>query len=68
MAAIQIVNDVAVWVLPIPLFLRLSINRRVALGLSILFACGLTTTICAIVRATFLKDVEPHGKGNVSSS
>lgn len=68
MAAFQIVNDVVVWLLPIPLFLKLSINRRIALGLSILFALGLTTTIAAIVRATYLKQVGPDGKGSVCSN
>jgi hypothetical protein len=64
--AVSIFCDVAIFLLPIPLFLRLTLNRGVALGISFLFACGLLTTVCSIVRATYLKEVGPGGKGDNS--
>lgn len=64
--AVSIFCDVAIFLLPIPLFLKLTLNRGAALGISFLFACGLLTTVCSIVRATYLKKVGPGGKGDNS--
>ncbi|KAK3671772.1 hypothetical protein LTR78_008317 [Recurvomyces mirabilis] len=64
MASIGILCDVIVFLLPIPLFTRLSFSRGTIIGLCILFACGLITTICSIVRATYLSQVGPRGSGD----
>lgn len=64
--AVSIFCDVAIFLLPIPLFLKLTLNRGAALGISFLFACGLLTTVCSVIRATYLKEVGPGGNGDNS--
>lgn len=64
MAVISILCDVVVFLLPVPLFTRLSLHRGGVIGLCILFGCGLVTTVCSIVRTCYLKDVGPTGNGD----
>ncbi|KAK5123264.1 hypothetical protein LTR85_002694 [Meristemomyces frigidus] len=64
MAVISILCDIVVFLLPVPLFRKLSLSKSAVLGLCVLFGCGLITTVCSIVRATYLKDVGPKGNGN----
>jgi len=64
MAVIGILCGIVVFLLPIPLFMKLSLGRDAKLGLCILFGCGLVTTVCSIARASFLRDVGPTGNGD----
>ena len=64
MAVIGILCDVVVFLLPVPLFMKLSLGRDARLGLCILFGCGLVTTVCSIARASFLPQVGPTGNGD----
>ncbi|PSK46204.1 hypothetical protein B9Z65_5172 [Elsinoe australis] len=49
-AAITIVVDVVLFVLPIPLVLPLRMNRRRKIGLIMAFFLGFITTLCSVLR------------------
>ncbi|KXT10743.1 hypothetical protein AC579_6845 [Pseudocercospora musae] len=60
-----IICDVIVFLLPIPLIQRLHLDRAVKLGLTIIFALGLLTTVLSIMRATQIHRIE-YGDGDTS--
>ena len=57
-AAISIVSDLVVTTLPIPLLFKLQIGKRQKVGLAAMFALGIFTTICSIMRYVQLKHLE----------
>lgn len=60
-----IVCDVTIFLLPIPLVQRLHLDRTVKIGLTIMFALGLLTTVLSILRATQIYRVQ-YGDGDPS--
>lgn len=64
MASITILCDIVIFLLPIPLFMSLHLNRRVKAGLSVVFALGLLTTLASILRMTYLHDVVESGNNS----
>lgn len=50
LAAVTIVFDVIIFLLPIPLLLKLSINLKKKIALVCVFMLGLLTTVCSILR------------------
>lgn len=50
LAAITIVCDVIIILLPIPLLLKINMNPRKKAGLVLVFALGLFTTVCSVMR------------------
>lgn len=65
MASLTILFDVIIFLLPIPLFISLNLNGRMKLSLCFLFSLGLLTTLCSIIRATYLPNVA-YGDGDNS--
>ncbi|ROW11215.1 hypothetical protein VMCG_01306 [Cytospora schulzeri] len=53
-AAMNIVLDVIIFLLPIPQLLKLETNWRAKLGVILVFMLGLFVTICSIARLRFL--------------
>ncbi|KUI66065.1 hypothetical protein VM1G_01940 [Cytospora mali] len=53
-AAMNIVLDVTIFLLPIPQLLKLETNWRAKLGVIMVFMLGLFVTICSIARLRFL--------------
>ncbi|CAK1359476.1 hypothetical protein CB0940_05675 [Cercospora beticola] len=51
-SVVVIICDVTIFLLPIPLIQRLHLERAVKLGLTIVFALGLLTTVLSIMRAS----------------
>ncbi|KAF7559029.1 hypothetical protein G7046_g5126 [Stylonectria norvegica] len=62
-AAITIVSDIIVALLPLPLLLKLEIRLGKKLGLIGIFGLGLFTTICSILRYLQIKQIQ-SGDGN----
>lgn len=62
-AVLTIVSDVIVAVLPIPVLLKLNIRLEKKLGLMGIFALGLFTTLCSILRYTQINRIQ-YGDGN----
>ena len=54
MISVTITCDVIIFLLPIPIFMPLQVDNRTKIGLICLFTLGLSTTVCSIVRATYL--------------
>ena len=50
--SINIVDDLFVYLLPVPLIMRLQLNRAVKVSLAISFAMGLLTTVFSILKIT----------------
>lgn len=63
-AAITIFCDVVTFLLPVPLFARLQIDRRRKLGLIFLFVLGLFTTICSVMRMVQIKQIAKDGNNS----
>lgn len=49
--------DIFIFMLPIPIFLSTSINKRLKMELSFLFALGLLVTVCSIVKITYVPQI-----------
>lgn len=62
-AVVTIVSDVIVAVLPIPMLLALNIQMEKKLGLIGIFALGLFTTLCSILRYLQINRIQ-YGDGN----
>ncbi|KAF2234882.1 hypothetical protein EV356DRAFT_544813 [Viridothelium virens] len=56
-ASIIIFIDVILFLLPIPLIMGLSIDNRLKWQLCVVFSLGLLTTVCSIVRTTYISEV-----------
>jgi len=57
-SAVNIILDLLIFGLPIPLFVKMSINLKTKLQLSLMFALGLLVTICSIVKATYILPIQ----------
>ncbi len=57
-AVLTIISDVLVAVLPIPVLLKLNIRMEKKLGLIGIFALGLFTTLCSILRYTQINRIQ----------
>jgi len=62
-AAVTIVSDIVVAVLPVPLLLKLNISNNKKMGLIVIFLLGLLTTICSILRYMQIDRIQ-FGDGN----
>jgi hypothetical protein len=49
-AIVTIISDIVVALLPVPLLLKLEIRLKKKIGLIAIFALGLFTTLCSILR------------------
>lgn len=52
LAAVTIIFDVVIFLLPIPVLWTLQMNRRRKTALSGVFLLGLLTTVCSVLRMT----------------
>lgn len=57
-AVVTIVSDIMVALLPIPVLLKINITRQKKLGLIGIFALGLFTTICSIMRYLQINEIQ----------
>ncbi|KAJ2979912.1 hypothetical protein NQ176_g2965 [Zarea fungicola] len=57
-AVLTIISDIVVAVLPIPVLLKLNIPMEKKLGLMGIFALGLFTTLCSILRYTQINRIQ----------
>lgn len=64
-AVVTIVSDIVVAVLPIPMLLALNIQFEKKLGLIGIFALGLFTTVCSILRYLQINRIQ-YGDGNTT--
>ncbi|KAG5973169.1 hypothetical protein E4U55_000637, partial [Claviceps digitariae] len=62
-AAVTIISDVIVAVLPIPVLLKLNVRLEKKLGLIAIFMLGLFTTLCSILRYLQIDRIQ-NGDGN----
>lgn len=62
-AIVTIISDVVVALLPLPVLLRLNVRLEKKIGLIGLFALGLFTTLCSILRYLQINRIQ-HGDGN----
>lgn len=51
-SAVSIVSDVFIFLLPVPLVLRMNTDRPTKIGLCLVFSLGLCTTVLTILRTT----------------
>ncbi|OQN97273.1 hypothetical protein B0A48_16815 [Cryoendolithus antarcticus] len=63
-AAITIACDIIIFLLPVPVFAKLQIDRRRKLGLIFLFVLGLFTTICSVMRMLQIRQVAKDGNNS----
>ena len=61
LAAVTILCDVVVFLTPIPLLLRLRINRRKKIALIGIFLLGLFTTACSVMRMVQIIQISKDG-------
>lgn len=57
-SAVNIILDLLIFGLPIPLFVKMSINLKTKLQLSLMFALGLLVTVCSITKATYILPIQ----------
>ncbi|GAB7338664.1 hypothetical protein MBLNU457_5394t2 [Dothideomycetes sp. NU457] len=57
-SATNIILDLLIFGLPIPLFVKMSINMKTKLQLSLMFALGLLVTVCSITKATYILPIQ----------
>ncbi|KZF23448.1 hypothetical protein L228DRAFT_116313 [Xylona heveae TC161] len=63
LAGFSIACDVIIFILPIPLFLNLSLNRWAKAALCGVFSLGLLTTVCSILRLLQIHNIA-YGNGD----
>jgi hypothetical protein len=61
LAAITILCDVIIFLMPIPPLLKAQINGRKKIGLVGLFALGLFTTVCSVMRMVQIRIISANG-------
>ncbi|CCX15043.1 hypothetical protein FPQ18DRAFT_300971 [Pyronema domesticum] len=61
MAAINIVTDFVIWLLPVPMIIKARLTRREKLGLLWVFIIGGVAVGAAIVRPVYLRDIMEDG-------
>jgi len=57
-SAVNILLDLLIFGLPIPLFLKMSVSFQTKLQLTLMFALGVLVTICSIVKATYILPIQ----------
>ena len=62
-AIVTIVSDLTVAFVPLPVLLKLNIRLEKKLGLAGIFALGLFTTVCSVLRYTQINRIQ-YGDGN----
>ncbi|KAL8968542.1 MAG: hypothetical protein Q9183_002417, partial [Haloplaca sp. 2 TL-2023] len=65
LAAITIFFDVVIFVLPIPLLLKLKIGFKKKAGLVVVFLLGLLTTVCSIMRMVQITTIAETGNSTM---
>lgn len=65
LAAVSILFDVIIFVLPIPLLLKLSINIKKKIALICIFALGLLTTVCSVMRMVQILTIARTGNSTM---
>ncbi|ETN44524.1 uncharacterized protein HMPREF1541_10194 [Cyphellophora europaea CBS 101466] len=61
LAAITILCDIIIILLPVPLLLKIKMNSRKKIGLIAVFSLGLFTTICSIMRMVQIEVIAKNG-------
>lgn len=65
LAGITIFCDVVIFLMPIPLLMRVQINLRRKLGLIGIFLLGLFTTVCSIMRMVQIITISKNGNSTM---
>ena len=65
LAAVTIFFDCVIFLLPIPLLVRVQISRRRKVGLIGVFVLGLFTTVCSILRMVQIKTIAKNGNSTM---
>lgn len=65
LAAITIFCDVVIFLMPIPLLMKLQINLRRKMGLIGIFALGLFTTVCSVMRMVQIITIAKNGNSTM---
>jgi hypothetical protein len=65
LAVITIFCDVVIFLMPIPLLLKIQINIRKKVGLVAVFALGLFTTVCSIMRMIQIQVISANGNSTM---
>lgn len=65
LAAITIVCDIVIFLLPIPLLMRVQINIRRKIGLIAIFMLGLFTTVCSVMRMVQIITIAKTGNSTM---
>jgi len=63
-AAITIVCDITIFLLPIPLFANLQVGIRRKISLIVVFILGIFTTLCSIMRMVQIRQVAKDGNNS----
>ena len=63
-AAVTILCDLLTFLLPLPLFARLQMDRRRKFGLIFLFVLGLFTTVCSVMRMVQIRIIAKNGNNS----
>lgn len=58
---LTMVNDLVLFILPVPLVWRLQVDKRTKIGLSVMFLLGLITTFCSIMRIVAITYIKETG-------
>lgn len=58
---LTMLNDFALFVLPVPLVWRLKMSVRTKFGLSVMFLLALVTTFCSVMRIVSINDIHRNG-------
>ncbi|KAI9884094.1 MAG: swr1 complex component [Watsoniomyces obsoletus] len=65
LAAVTIIYDCIIFLLPIPLLARVQISRRRKVGLIGVFVLGLFTTVCSILRLVQIVTISKNGNSTM---
>lgn len=65
LAAITIFCDIVIFLMPIPLLMKVQINLRRKFGLIGIFALGLFTTVCSIMRMVQIITIAKNGNSTM---
>ncbi|KAI4116276.1 MAG: hypothetical protein LQ338_007743 [Usnochroma carphineum] len=65
LAAVTIVFDVIIFLLPIPLLLKLNINLKKKIALVCVFLLGLLTTVCSVMRTVQISTIAKTGNSTM---
>lgn len=60
-SVLTMLNDLVLFLLPVPLIWRLKMNKRTKFGLSVMFLLALVTTVCSAMRIVAITYIEKTG-------